>query len=68
MRLGKYLSSLTKPEIDELRELLNLSDECGKSTLAESEWSKERITRERNIILKRRNRPWKDYQKNSTEK
>ena len=27
MRLGKYLSSLTKPEIDELRELLNLSDE-----------------------------------------
>lgn len=27
MRLGKYLSSLTKPEIDELKELLNLSDE-----------------------------------------
>lgn len=27
MRLGKYLSSLTKPELEELRELLNLSDD-----------------------------------------
>ena len=27
MRLGKYLSSLTKPEIDELSEKLNLSDD-----------------------------------------
>lgn len=27
MRLGKYLSSLTKPEVDELREQLNLTDE-----------------------------------------
>lgn len=27
MRLGKYLSSLTKPEIDELREQLNLTDD-----------------------------------------
>lgn len=26
MRLRKYLSSLTKPEVDELREQLNLSD------------------------------------------
>ena len=27
MRLGKYLSSLTKPELEELKELLNLSDD-----------------------------------------
>ena len=27
MRLGKYLSSLTKPELEELRDLLNLSDD-----------------------------------------
>lgn len=27
MRLGKYLSSLTKPELDELKELLNLTEE-----------------------------------------
>lgn len=27
MRLGKYLSSLTKPEVEQLRELLNLTDE-----------------------------------------
>lgn len=27
MRLGKYLSSLTKPEVDNLREQLNLSDD-----------------------------------------
>ena len=27
MRLGKYLYSLTKPEIDELSEKLNLSDD-----------------------------------------
>ena len=27
MRLGKYLSSLTKPELEALRELLNLSDD-----------------------------------------
>lgn len=27
MRLGKYLSSLTKPELEELKELLNLTDE-----------------------------------------
>lgn len=26
MRLGKYLSSLTKPELEELKEQLNLSD------------------------------------------
>lgn len=26
-RLGKYLSSLTKPEIEELREQLNLTDD-----------------------------------------
>lgn len=26
-RLGKYLSSLTKPELEELRELLNLTDD-----------------------------------------
>ena len=26
MRLGKYLSSLTRPELDYLREQLNLSD------------------------------------------
>lgn len=25
-RLGKYLSSLTKPELEELKELLNLTD------------------------------------------
>ena len=27
MRLGKYLSSLTKPELEELKELLNLTDD-----------------------------------------
>lgn len=27
MRLVKYLSSLTKPELEELRELINLSDD-----------------------------------------
>lgn len=27
MRLGKYLSSLTKPELDKLKEQLNLTDE-----------------------------------------
>lgn len=27
MRLGKYLSSLTKPELEELRVLLNLTDD-----------------------------------------
>lgn len=27
MRLGKFLSSLTKPELEELREVLNLSEE-----------------------------------------
>ena len=27
MRLGKYLSSLTKPELEELKGLLNLTDE-----------------------------------------
>lgn len=27
MRLGKYLSSLTKPELEELMEMLNLSDD-----------------------------------------
>lgn len=27
MRLGKYLSSLTKPEVDDLREQLNLTDD-----------------------------------------
>ena len=27
MRLGKYLSALTKPELEELKELLNLSDD-----------------------------------------
>lgn len=27
MRLGNYLSSLTKPELNELRELLNLTDD-----------------------------------------
>lgn len=27
MRLGKYLSSLTKPELDYLREQLNLTDD-----------------------------------------
>lgn len=27
MRLGQYLSSLTKPELEELRDLLNLTDE-----------------------------------------
>lgn len=27
MRLGKCLSSLTKPELEELRDLLNLSDD-----------------------------------------
>ena len=26
MRLGKYLSSLTKPELEELKPLLNLTD------------------------------------------
>jgi DNA-binding NarL/FixJ family response regulator len=26
-KLGKYLSSLTKPELEELKELLNLTDE-----------------------------------------
>ena len=26
MRLGKYLSSLTKPELEELKEKLNLTD------------------------------------------
>ena len=26
MALGKYLSSLTKPELEELKELLNLTD------------------------------------------
>lgn len=30
MRLGKYLSSLTKPELEELRENLNLTDEESK--------------------------------------
>ena len=30
MRLGKYLTSLTKPELEELKELLNLTeDELG---------------------------------------
>ena len=27
MRLGKYLSSLTKPELEELKEKLNLTDD-----------------------------------------
>jgi len=27
MRLGKYLSELTKPELEELKDLLNLSDD-----------------------------------------
>lgn len=27
MRLGKYLSSLTKPELEELHDLLNLTDD-----------------------------------------
>lgn len=27
MRLGKYLSGLTKPELEELRELLNLTED-----------------------------------------
>lgn len=27
MRLGKYLSSMTKPELEELREQLNLTDD-----------------------------------------
>ena len=27
MRLGKYLSSLTKPELEEIKELLNLTDD-----------------------------------------
>ena len=27
MRLGMYLTSLTKPELEELKELLNLTDE-----------------------------------------
>lgn len=27
MRLGKYLSSMTKPELEEIRENLNLTDE-----------------------------------------
>ena len=27
MRLGKYLSSLTKPELEELKEQLNLTDD-----------------------------------------
>lgn len=27
MRLGKYLSSLTKPELDRIKEQLNLTDE-----------------------------------------
>jgi DNA-binding NarL/FixJ family response regulator len=27
MRLGKYLSSLTKPELEELKGLLNLTDD-----------------------------------------
>lgn len=27
MRLGKYLSSMTKPELENLRELLNLTDD-----------------------------------------
>lgn len=27
MRLGKYLSSLTKPELEELKDLLNLTDD-----------------------------------------
>lgn len=27
MRLGKYLSGLTKPELEELKELLNLTDD-----------------------------------------
>ena len=30
MRLGKYLSSLTKPELEEIRELLNLTDDEAK--------------------------------------
>ena len=27
MRLGKYLTSLTKPELEELKELLNLTED-----------------------------------------
>lgn len=27
MRLGKYLSSLTKPELDKIKEMLNLTDD-----------------------------------------
>lgn len=27
MRLGKYLSKMTKPELEELKELLNLTDD-----------------------------------------
>lgn len=27
MRLGKYLSSLTKPELEEIKELLNLTED-----------------------------------------
>lgn len=30
MRLGKYLSSMTKPELEELKELLNLTEDENK--------------------------------------
>ena len=36
MRLGKYLSSLTKPELEELKELLNLTEDEEKAVLGEN--------------------------------
>lgn len=44
MRLGKYLSSLTKPELEELKELLNLTeDEEMVFDLLKKGYSRERI-------------------------
>ena len=45
MRLGKYLSSLTKPELEELREQLNLTDDENKifNELSKG-WTKSQIS------------------------
>ena len=36
MRLGKYLSSLTKPELEELKNICNFTDEELKKALSET--------------------------------
>lgn len=59
MRLGKYLSSLSKPELDDLREQLNLSEEeqivfnCVSKGYTTSEISYKNNISERTVERKR---------------